>query len=42
MGDLNLDKAIGDEEDEDLKGVLELLIDKIVIDKGVIDIRWNF
>ena len=42
LGDLNLDKAIGDEEDEDLKGVLELLIDKIVIDKGVIDIRWNF
>ncbi|MCD7753322.1 MAG: recombinase family protein [Clostridiales bacterium] len=42
LDDLTVDRVLGDREDENIKSVLEILIEKIVVSDDKIDIYWNF
>lgn len=42
LDDLTVDRVLGDREDDEIKAVLELLIEKIVVSNDKIDIYWNF
>lgn len=42
LDDMTIDRVIDEDQEECLKLILELLIDKIILDGDTIDIHWNF